>query len=324
MKRAEAARQSAFAVFGACLGSGCVQLAPGIAPDDELAASVAALGLPGDGAVIVGAGDIARCDAPDGAAATARLVAAVIEAAPGAAVFTTGDHAYEEGTAAEFRECYGPLWGRFNPRTYPTPGNHDYETGDAAAYYDYFDLFDERPGVRPTGYYSYELGEWQIVVLNSMLAVEPGAVQVEWLERTLAGSDRECVLAYWHHPLFSSGYHGAVPWDAGRDTRVFWEILGAHGADVVVNGHDHLYERFEPQDADGRAVPDGIRQFTVGTGGGGLHPVVRRRPNSTSLTNQTYGVLVVLLGADGYEWAFIGTDGIVHDRSDAAVACRGG
>ncbi|HEX7082326.1 MAG TPA: metallophosphoesterase [Gammaproteobacteria bacterium] len=294
-----------------------------IASADRIAAAVGALELGGRAAVLVGAGDIARCDEPQGARATAEIVAAVVAAAPDAIVFTAGDHAYEHGSALQFRECYDPLWGRFNARTFPTPGNHDYETAGAVPYFDYFDVFDVRPEARPTGYYSFDAGGWLVVALNSMLRIEPGAVQVRWLERTLAEAAGRCILAFWHHPLASSGFHGFMPWDPGRDTAIFWERLARHGGDVVVNGHDHLYERFAPRDAEGRAAAGGMRQFTVGTGGGGLHPIIWRRRDSVFATDETYGVLVLMLEPTSYEWAFIGADGIVHDRSDGPVACAG-
>ena len=138
---------------------------------------------------------------------------------------------------------------------------------------------------------------------------------------TFSASDAECVLAAWHHPLRSSAFHGYWPWDAGRDTTPFWDVLLRHGADVVLNGHDHVYERFSKLDADGRPSEDGIRQFIVGTGGAGLHPIIRRRAGSDVLLNETYGVLVLTLGAGRYAWAFVGADGAVHDRSESPEAC---
>ncbi|HEX6992674.1 MAG TPA: metallophosphoesterase [Gammaproteobacteria bacterium] len=318
--RAAAARSLAVAAAAALL-AGCLHEPVRIAGSNVLAAAVATLDLPEDAAVLVGGGDIADCEDLAGARATAELIALVLARAPEAVVFTTGDHAYPRGTPHEFTACYAPTWGRFNARTAPTPGNHDYETPGASGYFAYFDAFTTRPGARPTGYYAFEHGGWLVVVLNSLLPVEPGSVQVRWLEDVLARSPSECVVAIWHHPRRSSGFHGYLPWDAGRDTAAFWDVLQRHGADIVLNGHDHLYERFARLDGQGRRVEDGLRQFTVGTGGAGLHPIVRQRAGSEYLTNGVYGVLVLVLRPDRYDWAFVGVDGVVHDRSRQSVAC---
>ena len=301
--------------------TGCAHAPNPIAPEAALAAAIAAIDLPPDAAVLVGTGDIASCERPDAPAATAALMRAVIERAPEAIVFTTGDHAYPSGTPEEFEACYEPAWGEFNARTVPTPGNQDYETEHAAGYFGYFEIFRERPDARRRGYYDVELGTWRIVVLNSLLPLEPDTAQVEWLERRLEAAPSRCLLAIWHHPLRSSGFHGWMPWDRGRDTGVFWRPLARHGADVILNGHDHLYERFERLDANGRPDPGGERKFTVGTGGADLHPILWQRRRSEFATNTTYGVLVLMLRPDSYEWAFVGTDGIVHDRSVKPVAC---
>jgi len=319
-----ASRRTELALLGAAAGvllAGCKHEPVRIVPSNGLAAAVATLDLPADAAVLVGTGDIADCDAPAGAEATGELIELVLERAPGAIVFTTGDHAYPDGSPQQFAECYDPAWGAFNARTVPTPGNHDYETPDASGFFGYFEVFAARPGARPTGYYAFERGAWLVIVLNSLLAVDPGSVQVRWLERVLAASDTECVLAIWHHPLRSSGFHGYLPWDEGRETRAFWDVLLRHGADVVLNGHDHVYERFAKLDAEGRPDDAGLRQFTVGTGGAGLHPIVRQRAGSEYLTNEVYGVLVLALGPRGYDWTFVGVDGVVHDRGGTPASC---
>jgi len=295
--------------------------APAIAPEAALAAVVDELDFPADAAVLVGAGDIASCEQPEGPMATAALMRAVIERAPEALVFTTGDHAYPDGSPERFEACYEPVWGEFNSRTVPSPGNHDYETENAEGYFGYFALFRERPEAKGNGYYDLRHGAWRIVVLNSLLPLEPRSPQLAWIDERLGGEPSRCLLAIWHHPSRSSGFHGWWPWDRGRDTDVFWKRLARHGVDVILNGHDHVYERFARLDADGRPHPDGARQFTVGTGGAELHPIVRQRRHSEYLTNETYGVLVLILHADGYEWAFVGTDGLVHDRSGEPVAC---
>jgi len=305
----------------ASLVSGCMHEPVRFAGGNALAAAVATLDLPEGAAVLVGGGDIADCDDLAGPRATAELIELVLARAPEAIVFTTGDHAYPRGTPDEFAACYAPTWGRFNARTAPTPGNHDYETPGASGYFAYFDVFGERPDARPTGYYAFEHGAWLVVVLNSLLAVDPESVQVRWLDGLLAETRTECIVAIWHHPVRSSGFHGYLPWDAGRDTVAFWDVLQRHGADIVLNGHDHLYERFAKLDGEGRRVDDGLRQFTVGTGGAGLHPIVRQRARSEYLTNGVYGVLVLVLQPNRYDWAFIGVDGFVHDQSTASVAC---
>lgn len=305
----------------AIMSAGCAHAPESLLPEASLAAAIGEIDFPADAAVLVGTGDIASCERPEGPAATAALVRAVIDRVPEAVVFTTGDHAYPDGTPEEFEACFDPAWGEFNSRTVPTPGNHDYETEHAEGYFGYFDIFRERPEARLGGYYDLELGSWRIVVLNSLLPLEPDAPQLAWLDERLDAVPSRCLLAIWHHPLRSSGFHGWWPWDRGRDTDVLWRRLSRHGVDVILNGHDHVYERFARLDADGRPDPEGARQFTVGTGGAELHPIIRGRRHSEHLTNETYGVLVLMLRAGGYEWAFVGTDGVVHDRSLEPVPC---
>ena len=260
---------------------------------------VAVLSPPGtasaaDDPVIVGAGDIGDC-ASSGDEATATL----LDGIPGTVV-ALGDIAYPNGTTANFRDCYAPSWGRHKPRTRPAVGNHEYNTTGAGPYFDYF---GSAAGARGKGWYSYDAGAWHVVVLNSnctVVACGPSSAQVSWLKSDLVANAGEHLLAYWHHPRYSSGEHGN---DVGVQT--FWEVLYAAGADLVLNGHDHDYERFAPQDPWGRAdAAFGIRQFVVGTGG--------RPPegkSSTAANSQvfgtTHGVLKVTLRADGYDWQFV-------------------
>lgn len=300
--------------------AGCAPVPERIAREEDLAAAIAALDISADAEVLVGAGDIASCSEPEGAAATGILIAEVLARAPEALVFTTGDHAYPDGTPEEFEACYEPAWGAFNARTIPTPGNHDYRTPEAAGYYGYFEVFQRRPEAVGRGYFTLQLGEWRILVMNSLLPLEPDSPQIDWVKQ-LAAEPADCVLAIWHHPLRSSAFHGWQPWDRGRDTDVFWKALAPLGVDVILNGHDHVYERFAPLDVRGRPSADGARQFTVGTGGAELHPVIGKRRHSEYLINETYGVLLLLLRSGSYEWAFIGTDGVVHDRSTGATEC---
>ncbi|MDQ3871413.1 MAG: DNRLRE domain-containing protein [Chloroflexota bacterium] len=253
--------------------------------------------------VLVGAGDIASCSSL-GDQATATL----LDTIPGT-VFTAGDNAYESGTASEFANCYDPSWGRHKARTRPSVGNHEYKTSGATGYFDYFGA---AAGSRSKGYYSYDLGKWHIVVLNSNCPAVggcgAGSPQETWLRADLAASTSQCTLGYWHHPLFSSGEHGNV-----LDVKPLWQALQAEGAEVVVAGHDHLYERFAPQTADGVADPNGIREFVVGTGGRSLYLFSAARPNSVARSRGSYGVLKLTLHGDGYTWEFLPVAGLFVD-----------
>jgi hypothetical protein len=190
----------------------------------------------------------------------------------------------------------------------PSPGNHDYRTAGAAPYYAYF---GENAGPPGRGYYSYDIGAWHIVSLNSNLKTEAGAEQERWLRADLAARPTRCTLAYWHHPAFSSGPHGDSP-----RMRAFWSVLYEFGVDVVVNGHDHHYERFAPQTPDGAPdVERGIRQFTVGTGGADLYDLDTLRANSEVQNSTTWGVLKFTLRAASYDWEFIPVaGGMFRDR----------
>jgi acid phosphatase type 7 len=257
--------------------------------------------------VLVGAGDIADCDIP-GAAATAAL----LDDIPGT-VFTAGDNVYPDGTAAEFRSCYAPTWGRHLARTRPSPGNHEYHSAGARPYYAYFGAGAGEPG---RGYYSYDLGEWHIVALNSNLRAEAEAAQEQWLREDLAAHKVPCTLAYWHHPLFSSGSgHGGDP-----RLRPLWQVLAEFAADVVINGHDHDYERFAPQSPDGRAdAAHGVREFVVGTGGAVLGIFGFPHANSEVRKSGTWGVLKLTLHPTSYDWEFIpAAGGTFHDAGSAA------
>jgi acid phosphatase type 7 len=259
-----------------------------------------------------GAGDIAWCS-NKGDEATAKL----LETLPGK-VFTTGDNVYSAGTASEYANCYHPTWGRHKTRTRPSPGNHDYETGGAAPYYAYFGSL---AGPSGRGYYSYTLGSWHVVSLNSSVSMAVGSAQYTWLRDDLAASTALCTLAYWHHPLFSS--------DAGvgssTHARPIWNLLYAAGADVVVAGHAHNYERFAPQTPQGVAdAVHGLRQFVVGTGGKTLSTNVRspRLANSQVFNGSTWGVLVLRLGEGGYRWKFAPVAGKTFTDA-GSTACHG-
>lgn len=245
---------------------------------------------PGPPVPLLAAGDIAVCGSA-AAEATARL----IDGLPGT-VITLGDNAYPSGSADSFRDCYGPTWGRHKARTRPSPGNHDYEQPGAVPYFNYFGV---NAGPSGLGYYRFHLGEWQIYSLNSNVPMGTGSSQMQWLRRELAANPSACTLAYWHHPLFSSGPNGDT-----AVMREIWTILQQGGADVVVSGHDHLYERFAPQDAGGRANPRGLREFVAGTGGAHLYAPRSIRPNSEVISS-THGVLKLTLKPESYEWQFV-------------------
>jgi hypothetical protein len=250
------------------------------------------------GLTIYAAGDIARCPNGakwSGAAGTAAVVGAGLAADPQALVLTLGDHTYPNGTAKEFADCYGPTWGRFKDRTWPSPGNHEYATPRAAPYFAYF---GQRAG---RGYYSLELGGWHVVSLDSNLAPAAHAAQLAWLRDDLARHPARCTLAYWHHPLYSSGGHGSIP-----KMRDAWELLYQAGAELVLSGHDHDYERFAPQDATGRRDDArGIRQFVVGSGGAYPTPFLWTVAHSEVRDSSQDGVLRLRLLDGGYEWEFV-------------------
>lgn len=265
---------------------------------------------PGDSTVLVGAGDIAECGS-DGDEQTADLV----ERIPGT-VFLAGDNAYRDGSARDYRECFSPSWGRFLDRTQPVPGDNDYHTRRAAGYLDYF-------GARatPAGqtWHSWDAGNWHVIMLDSNCGIvggcEPGSPQATWLERDLAEAGARCTLAIWHYPRFSSGQHG-------DQTAVapFWQILYDAGADLVISGHDHDYERFGPQDPGGNADPDrGIREFVVGTGGARLRAFETIRANSEVRDATTHGVVRLALTANGYRWDFVPVAGRTFTDSGSAV-----
>jgi hypothetical protein len=246
--------------------------------------------------IFVGAGDIGVCGSP-GPEQTARLIDAIA-----GTVFTAGDNAYFSGTRDEFQKCYEPSWGRHKGRTRPVPGNHEYGSPDAAPYFEYFGDAAGPPGL---GYYSFELGDWHAIALNSNIDAHDGSPQAQWLRADLAASRSRCTIAYWHHPLFTSGPSGSQ-----TQTRDLWRILYEAGVEVIVNGHDHLYERFALQDPDGRADSTrGIREFIVGTGGAELYTIVTPRPNSEARVANAYGVLKLTLQNGSYLWDFLAVSG---------------
>jgi Glycosyl hydrolase family 99/Calcineurin-like phosphoesterase/Glycosyltransferase WbsX len=251
--------------------------------------------------VLIGAGDIADCREPS--SETATLIQQAARRNSTIAVMAIGDTAYESGTAEEFARCYEPTWGAFKDMTHPAVGNHEYETRGAAGYFGYFGAAAGNPD---GGYYSYDLGAWHIVVLNSNcedVGCEVGSPQEVWLRQDLAENSAFCTLAYWHHPLFSSGEHGDNP-----EVFALWQALEEAGAELVISGHDHNYERFAPQTSEGIAdIEAGIVQFVVGTGGKDLRDVGNPKANSEVVGRDVYGVLELALHSDSYDWQFVPT-----------------
>jgi uncharacterized protein YjdB len=247
-----------------------------------------------DPVVFVGAGDIATCPG-NWDEATAQL----LDEIPGT-VFTAGDNAYSSGSEEEYANCYQPTWGRHKHRTRPIPGNHDYETPGAAGYFDYFGAAAGDPA---TGYYSYDLGGWHILALNTQFSGRPGTPQAEWVKADLAAHPARCMLALWHMPLFAVD-------SASDKMRNVFQMLYDAGAEVVINGHEHNYERFAPQTADEVLDRDrGIRQFIVGTGGRSLGGNPNRPANSEVFYKGGFGVLKLTLHTGSYDWAFISVKG---------------
>jgi hypothetical protein len=248
----------------------------------------------------VGAGDIAVCDTPFDEA-TAKLVGKY-----DGPVFLLGDNAYETGSRSDYTKCFAPSWGNFKERMFPVPGNHEYMTGATP----YFDYFGEAAGERGKGWYSFDLGSWHVVAINSECKAiggcAPGSPQYEWLKRDLAEHPATCTLAYWHRPRFSSGRHGS-------DTSLgdLWSLLVSAGTEFVMSGHDHHYERFAPMNATGeRDVAKGMRQFVIGTGGRNLYPIDPNPLPTTELRdNQTYGIMKLSLRKEGYGWEFVPVEG---------------
>jgi hypothetical protein len=249
-----------------------------------------------DEAILVGAGDIASCTSRGDEA-----TAAILRQVEGT-VFTAGDNAYDAGSIGQFESCYGPSWGPFRARTRPAIGNHEYATPGAAGYFEYFGA---AAGAEPGAYYAFDLNGWRIYVLNSNCieidGCQAGSPQERWLQADLQRHRVACSVAIWHHPRFSSGLQGNE-----LDMQPIWQDLYAAGAELVISGHDHIYERFAPLDADGR--PDaarGIREFVVGTGGAS-HELLREPvPGSEVRNRDTFGVLALALGEHGYRWQFL-------------------
>ena len=320
--RAPAAMLVVFALLAAIAGCGSdgdgVPASATAAPASATAPAPRPPAKPVSGPTLVAAGDIAcapgeprtaiTCHHADTAALAARLDPDVVA--------TLGDTQYEAGSSADFAGSYAPTWGRLKARTRPAVGNHEYGTPDAAGYFGYF---GRRAGTAPLGWYSYALGSWHVVVLNGncgIVGCSAGSPQQRWLRADLAAHPARCTLAYWHQPRFSSGLHGS-----DEAVAPLWRTLQRAGAEVVLSGHDHDYERFAPQTADGRADPrHGIVQFVSGGGGKSHYPFVAVQPNSRARAS-TFGVLQLTLGRERWAWRFVGEAG-ERFRDVGATRCH--
>ncbi|MCB5164202.1 discoidin domain-containing protein [Streptomyces bambusae] len=267
-------------------------------------------GTPPTGAFsVVAAGDIAaQCTASDSGCAHPKTAALARQINP-KFYLTMGDNQYDDARLADFRAYYDKTWGTFKAKTRPTPGNHEtYDpAGPLAGYKAYFGALAYPQG---KSYYSYDEGNWHFIALDSNSFDQKA--QIDWLKADLAANTRTCIAAYWHHPLFSSGGHGNDP-----VSKPVWKILYGAKADLVLNGHDHHYERFAPQDPDGRAAADGITEIVGGMGGADPYPIENVRPNSQKRISGGYGVVKLDFNDAGFSWSYIGVDGKAKDTSPA-------
>jgi len=255
----------------------------------------------GESIVVVAAGDIS-----EPTLSGQQLTATLVEQQRPAAVLVLGDAQYPRGLLADFQSSYEPTWGRFKDVTWPVPGNHEYWGSEASGYFTYFGA---RAGDPAKGYYSFDLGQWHLIALNTNhkcehVACDDESDQVKWLEADLAKNTKKCVLAYWHHPRFNSGAHG--PFDPAK---AFWKVLLAHKVELVLNGHEHFYERFSAVNEAGEPSSEGVVQFTIGTGGVGFSEFSKVHPASLVRRNDTWGVVRLELGPSSWKSDFIGVPG---------------
>lgn len=288
--------------------------------------SGASSGAATKGVVVVAAGDIS-CDPASrffvqghgtGRYCHMRATSDLVVSLKPTAVLVLGDSQYENGSPDAYTKAWKNNWGRDELKdiTYPSVGNHEYNTPGAKGYFDYF---GSRAGERGKGYYSFNLGTWHIIALNTggndrcrPVSCEQNAEQEKWLREDLKENSQSCTLAYWHRPLFTSGLHRDAV-----EVRPFWRDLYGAGADLILNGHSHQYERFSPQNPDGASDPEhGITQFVVGTGGKNLRGFWRRKPNSVVRNSSSFGVLKLELHEHGYAWEFLSEGGQVLDRGE--------
>ncbi len=247
-------------------------------------------------------------------------VASAISAAGAEKILLLGDIQYDNGNLTKFQQAFNKNWGGLMPYFLPAPGNHEYETKGASGYFDYFNGVNVDSGIagsRTQGFYKTSVGSWSLYSLNSNCknigGCEPGSPEYTWLEAELAKDKNNCKLAFWHHPIVSSSEHGAQPEETSRMVSIY-SLLDAHKTSLVLNGHDHVYERFAPQNSLSQANANSIRQFTVGTGGKDLYKKVATKPNSEFFDNTNFGYLQLSLGYNSYNWRFNTTTGQVLDQ----------
>ncbi len=259
-----------------------------------------AAAAPIEGTVVYAVGDLAQCHGAAASETATARVARLIDSST-APILMAGDLAYDNGSEDDFARCFDPVWGKFKPRIFPAPGNHEYRSAQAAPYFNYFGARAGSPG---EGYYAVQIGAWRVIALNSNIAVDAGSPQERWLKQQLAEQVSGCTLAFWHHPRYSSGEHGDTP---AMDA--LWRDLRQAGADIVISGHDHDYERFAPQGPAGELAPHGLRAFVVGTGGASLRAFAEVKSNSEARVESRFGVLKLVLGQASYSWEFVTADG---------------
>lgn len=294
------ARHSGRAFSTRSFAGDCVTLTPRLAdPASSYAVDSYQSGAALADVVVAGAGDICGSSC----AQTRDLVADINPAA----VFTAGDNAYENGSLSDYNTRYHPTWGQFKSITHPVPGNHEYQTSSASGYFDYFNGTGNSngpAGERGKGYYSWDIGDWHFVALNSNISMSAGSTQERWLRADLQASTKPCTAAYWHHPLFTRGSHSNT-----TAARSLWQALYDNKADLVLVGHDHNYQRYALQSPTGAADPNGIRQVLVGTGGRAFYDFTRTMPNVQASNDDTYGVLKLSLSSTGYTGNFVPVEG---------------
>lgn len=275
------------AVFATCEDR---PTSPQVASSEELVVRAVTVTTASTETLLTGAGDIASCSTTNDEA-TAALLDGI-----GGEVFTLGDNAYSSGTAAEYTDCYEPTWGRHKGRTHPAAGDKDYATANALGYFGYFGAAAGDPA---KGYYSYDIGDWHVVVLNSKVSMSATSSQIRWLKADLAASTTLCTIAYWHKPRFYSN-------GVSTTSKAAWDVLFAHGVEIVLNADRKNYERFAKQNPDGIADPvGGIRQFVVGTGGASSSSFGTPLATSEVRITKVRGVLQLTLKADSYSWTFV-------------------
>jgi hypothetical protein len=290
--------------------------AEAVAPHSDPARATAGGGYP----LIAAAGDIA-CESPrptsDGEMCQQKATSNLFRRYRTRAILTLGDNQYDDGKLSEYRGSFRRSWGRFRWKLHPSPGNHDFQTHEADGYFDYF---GRRAGRARRGYYSFNVGRWHLISLTSECedvgGCRKGSPQYNWLRRDLRRNSRFCTLAYWHHPRFSSGEHGNQ-----EHVAPFWSLLFRHRADIVLNGHDHDYERFAPQTPGGRYSRRGIRQWVVGTGGANHYPFNSTRRNSRVRNSTSFGALFLRLRPRSYKFQFVPA-GDGHFRESGSGRCH--